>query len=378
MEKRFDYQNKEKEIYNLWEKEGYFSPEKCMEKGVTSSDAEPFSMVLPPPNVTGVLHMGHAAMLAIQDVLARYNRMQGKRTLWIPGTDHAAIATQSKVEKEIYKKEKKNRHDLGREELLKRIEEFAQESHDTIESQIKAMGASLDWSREAFTLDEKRSYAVNYAFKKMYDDDLIYRGNRIINWDPKGQTTVSDDEVDHIESTGKIYTFKYSKDFPISIATTRPETKFGDTAVAVNPEDKRYKDYINKEFEVDFLGHKLNIKVVGDEEINSEFGTGAVGVTPAHSFTDADIAERHNLKTIQVINEYAKMSLPNHEVDGLKTKEAREWIVKNLESEGLLEKEESITQNISKAERTGGVIEPLPKLQWFIDVNKEFEIGDNK
>ncbi|MEX1014448.1 MAG: valine--tRNA ligase [Candidatus Paceibacterota bacterium] len=378
MDKRFDYQNKEKEIYNLWEEEGYFNPEKCVEKGVTKEDAEPFSMVLPPPNVTGVLHMGHAAMLAIEDVMTRYNRMQGKKTLWIPGTDHAAIATQSKVEKLIYKKEKKNRHDLGREKFLEEVNKFAKESHDTIESQIKAMGASLDWSREAFTLDDKRSYAVKHAFKKMYEDGLIYRGNRIVNWDPKGQTTVSDDEVDHIETEGVLYTFKYSKDFPITIATTRPETKFGDVAVAVNPDDKRYKEYIGKEYKIDFLGKELNIKVVGDDVVDPEFGTGAVGVTPAHSFTDFEIAERHNLEVVQVINEYAKMELEGHEVDGMKTKDARLWVAEKLKELGLLKKQEKIKQNISKAERTGGVIEPLPKLQWFIDVNKEFEIGENK
>lgn len=371
----YDPNTCEASLYEKWEDSGYFNPDICIEKGITAEDAETFSIVLPPPNVTGVLHMGHAAMLAIEDILVRYNRMCGKRTLWIPGTDHASIATQSKVEKEIYKSEKKSRHDLGRDELLRRIEDFAKDSHDTIVSQVRRMGASLDWSREAFTLDEQRSKAVFTAFKNMYDAGLLYRKNRIVNWDPKGQTTVSDDEVDHEDITGTLYTFKYSKDFPISIATTRPETKVGDTAVAVHPDDQRYKKYIGSTHTVEFAGTTLSIKVVADEHIDPEFGTGAVGVTPAHSQTDWEIGERHDLASIQVINEYAKMTSEAGElVTGLKTKEAREVIIDWIKENNLLEKEEEIEVSISKAERTGGVIEPLPKLQWWVDTEKEFEI----
>src|SRR3990167_6736997 len=189
MDKRFAHEDAERGIYDKWESAGYFSPS-------ADGNGEPFSMVLPPPNVTGELHMGHAAMLAIEDIMVRYARMKGLRTLWVPGTDHAAIATQSKVEKDIYKKEGKNRHDLGREEFLRRVEEFASKSHDYIVHQIKRMGASLDWSREAFTLDEKRGEAVVESFKRMYEAGLIYRGERIVNWDPKMQTTVSDDEIE--------------------------------------------------------------------------------------------------------------------------------------------------------------------------------------
>ncbi len=363
----------EPNILKSWEESGFFNPDVCIEKGLTKPDAEAFSIVLPPPNVTGTLHMGGALMVAIEDTLVRYHRMNGKKTLWIPGTDHAGIATQSKVEKIILKEEGLRRHDLGREELVKRIEKFAKESHDTLVSQIKNMGASIDWSREAFTLDEKRSISVRTAFKKMYDDGLIYQGDRVVNWDPKGQTTISDDEIVYGERKAIFYTFKYSKDFPISISTTRPETKVGDTAVAVHPDDTRYQEYVGKEYDINFAGVPIHIRIIADREVDPEFGTGALGVTPAHSQTDADIGRRHGLPTVQVINEYAKMMVVG-DLNGLKTTEAREKIVEWLRSESLLEKEEEVTQNVSTAERTGGIIEPLPKLQWFINVNKKFTI----
>lgn len=369
--KPYDPKSTEDRIYKLWEESGFFNPDVCIEKGIADKDAETFSMVLPPPNVTGTLHLGHAATLTIEDIMARFARMQGKRTLWLPGTDHAAIATQSKVEKIIEKEEGKRKTDLGREEFLKRVNKFAQESHDTIITQSKKMGASLDWSREAFTLDEKRNLAVRTAFKKMYDDELIYRGYRIVNWDPKGQTVISDDEIVYEERKAKFYTFKYSKDFPISISTTRPETKVGDTAVAVHPDDPRYKDLVGKTFKIEnFCGVPLEIKIIADKEVDKDFGTGALGVTPAHSQIDADIAQRHNLLTKQVINEFAKMMVGDERLIDKKATEAREVVVEWLREEGLLEKEEEVTQNVSTAERTGGIIEPLPKLQWFINVNK--------
>jgi valyl-tRNA synthetase len=356
----------EAKISEKWNESGFFNPD-----NLPSRHKEPFSIVLPPPNVTGQLHMGSALMLAIEDIIVRYARMQGKKTLWIPGTDHAAIATQSKVEKDIYKTEKKNRHDLGREELLKRVDAFAKESHDTIVTQVKKMGASVDWSREAFTLDEKRNLAVRTAFKKMYDDGLIYRGHRVVNWDPKGQTTISDDEIVYEPRKAKLYTFKYSKDIPITISTTRPETKLGDVAIAVHPEDSRYSTYIGKEYDAVFAGEKIHLKVIADEAVEKEFGTGALGVTPAHSAIDWEIAQRHNLPLKQVINEHAKMMVGI--VAGKKVTEARETVVEWLKSEGLLEKEEEVDQNISTAERTGGIVEPLPKLQWFVAVNKMFK-----
>lgn len=368
----------EDRIYDMWEKSGFFNPDICIKEGFTKSDAPPFSIVLPPPNVTGVLHMGSAFMLAIEDAMVRFARMQGKRTLWIPGTDHAAIATQAKVEKLIQKEEGKRRHDLGREEFLKRVRSFAQESHDVIVKQIRKTGCSIDWSREAFTLDEKRSYAVNTAFKKMYDDKLIYRGYRVVNWDPKGQTTISDDEIVYQTEKTTLYTFKYSKDFPIAIATTRPETKLGDTAVAVHPDDTRYKKYVGKEYDAEFFGVTLHIKIIADEAVNPEFGTGAVGVTPAHSAVDWDIASRHHLPLIPIIDEFARITVENPALKGKKVSEARTLIVDWLKSQNLIEKEEVIEHNIATAERTGGIVEPLPKLQWFIDVNKRFKIHDSR
>lgn len=372
--KPYNPEETEPRIYQKWEESGFFNPDQCIEKGVTAEDAKPFSIILPPPNVTGILHMGHALMLATEDLMIRYKRMRGFKTLWLPGTDHAAIATQSKVEKEISKKEGLSRHDLGREELLKRVGEFAQSSHDTIVSQVKAMGASCDWSREAFTLDTARNKAVNAVFKLMYNDGLIYRKNRVVNWDPKGQTTISDDEIVYEERKAKLYTFKYSADFPIPVATTRLETKLGDTAVAVHPDDPRYKEFVGKTFEVkDFCGVDLCIKIIADKKVEMEFGTGALGVTPAHSMVDAEMAETHGLPSIQVINEYAKMMIGNESIIGKKTTEAREVVAEFLREKGLMIEEKEITQNVSTAERTGGVIEPLPKLQWFIAVNKKIQ-----
>lgn len=367
----------EDRIYAEWLASGYFNPDN-LPKDESGRFVDPFSIVLPPPNVTGILHMGSALMIAIEDIMVRYERMQGKRALWIPGTDHAAIATQSKVEKEIMKEEGKSRHDLGREELLKRIDAFAKESHDTIVNQVKKLGASVDWSREAFTLDEKRNIAVRTAFKKMYDDGLIYRSFRVVNWDPKGQTTISDDEIVYEPRKAKMYTFKYSKDFPISISTTRPETKVGDVAVAVHPDDHRYSAFIGKKYKMEFAGEPIEIEIVADKEVDPAFGTGALGVTPAHSMIDWEISQRHNLIPKPVINEYAKMTVGMEGVKGKKTSEAREAVVAWLREQGLLEKEENIEQNVSVAERTGGVIEPLPKLQWFIAVNKPIKRGDKE
>ncbi|MFA6608470.1 MAG: valine--tRNA ligase [Candidatus Paceibacterota bacterium] len=372
--KPFDAQSVEVSLYEMWEKSGYFNPD-----NLKGERKEAYTIILPPPNVTGTLHTGHAIMLAIQDTLVRYKRMRGYKTLWLPGTDHAAIATQSVVEKKIYKEEGKSRHDIGREEMLKRINDFAMESQKTILSQSKIMGASLDWSRLAFTLDETRNFAVRTMFKKMYDDGLIYRKERIVNWDPKGQTTISDDETVAEERKGMMYTFKYSKDFPIAISSTRPETKVGDVAVAVYPDDERYKEYIGKEYSMTFAGCPITIKVIADYAVEKDFGTGALGVTPAHSTIDWDIKERHNLPSKQVINEYAKMfGLENEELNGKKVTEAREYIVNWLKTEGLLIGEEEVTQNIPTAERTGGVIEPLPKLQWWVDVNKSFNHFGNE
>lgn len=374
LEKNYNSTETESRIYALWEKSGFFNPDK-----LPGNRTEMFSVVLPPPNATGTLHLGHALEYSLQDAIIRFQRMKGKRTLWIPGTDHAAIATNTKVEKILIKEENKNRHDIGREAFVKKVEDFVATSRGTMQKQIRRLGASLDWSREAFTMDEPRNLAVRVAFKRMYDAGLIYRGYRVINWDPKGQTSVSDDEVDHREEKGMLYTFRYSKDFPIAISTTRPETKVGDTAVAVHPDDARYQQYIGKEFDIEFAQSKIHIKVVADSSVEPEFGTGALGVTPAHSLIDAEIAQRHNLPMVQVINEYGRMTdTAGALVAGKKTKEAREIIVAWLKEQGLLSEEKQIDLNISVAERSGGIIEPLPKLQWFVSVNKEFTIPKSK
>jgi valyl-tRNA synthetase len=369
--------NTEDRIYKTWEESGFFNPDICIERGITNKNAEIFSIVLPPPNVTGTLHMGSALMLVIEDIMVRRARMQGKRTLWLPGTDSAAIATQARVEKDIQKAEGRSRHDLGREELLNRINVFIEQNKSTMISQMKSVGSSLDWSRYAYTMDESRYSAVMEAFVRMYNAGLIYRGNRIVNWDPKGQTTISDDEIVYEERKSTLYTFKYSKDFPIAISTTRPETKVGDSAVAVHPTDERYQEFIGKEYDIVFCDVPIHIKIVADESVEKEFGTGALGVTPAHSQIDWEIADRHNLARPQVINEYAKMTVEGR-LAGMKAVDARNSVVEWLRENDLLLKEEEISQNVATAERTGGIVEPLPKLQWWIDVEKEFTIPTSK
>ncbi|HEY4478270.1 MAG TPA: valine--tRNA ligase [Candidatus Paceibacterota bacterium] len=365
--KPYDPSSTEANIYKLWDKSGFFNPDNLPER---NKKGEPFSIVLPPPNVTGTLHMGHAAMLAIEDIMIRYKRMKGFRTLWIPGTDHAAIATQSKVEKEISKKEGKNRHDLGREELLKRIEKFANESHDTIVNQVKRMGCSLDWSREAFTLDSKRDLAVRTAFKTMYDMGLIYRGHRIVNWDTKGQTTISDDEIVYKEEKTKFYYFKYG---PFTIGTARPETKFGDKYVVMHPDDKRYAEYKHgQKIDLEWINGPIQATIIKDESIDMAFGTGVMTITPWHSNIDFEIAERHNLDKEQIIDKYGKLLPIAGEFAEMKIADAREKIIDKLKKKGLLEKEEEYTHNIATAERTGGMIEPQIMNQWFVAVNKKF------
>ena len=385
--KTYEPEKYENETFKRWESSGFFNPDECIRQGVTKKKAPSFSVVLPPPNVTGTLHMGHAAMLAIEDVLVRYHRMKGDRTLWVPGTDHAAVATESKVESQLIKEEgyKKPKSELGREKFLERVRKFARESHDTIVNQCKKMGASLDWSREAYTLDENRNRAVRTVFKMMYDDGLIYRGFRVINWSVKGQSTCSDDELVYVERPAKLYYFKYSKNFPITIATTRPETKLGDTAVAVHPDDKRYQKYIGQKFTVDVgAAQLLTIQIIADDGLDPNFGTGALGVTPAHSAIDFEIYQKQkaigmDIGLIQVIGEDAKMTpAAGKAYAGLTAKEAREKFVEYLKKNGLLEKEEDIIQNVGTSDRFQDVVEPLPKTQWFVDVNKKFVLKHSK
>jgi len=374
--KTYEPQKYEDKIYKKWMDSGFFNPDICEKAKLTDVAKGNFSMVLPPPNVTGTLHIGHASMLAIEDLVTRYKRMQGFKTLWLPGTDHAAIATQAKVEKLLIEKGiKEPKKELGREKFLAEVEKFAQESHDTIVEQCKKMGSSLDWSREAFTLDTERNFAVRTVFKKMYDDGLIYRGYRLVNWCPHCQSTLADDEVEHKDQIAKLYTFKYSKDFPIAIATTRPETKLGDTAVAVNPSDERYAKYIGQEFVIKSFGGgaDLKIKIIGEENVDMKFGTGAVGVTPAHSATDYEMAQKNNLPIIKIIDENGQMTKEAGEKYlGKAVKVARAEVVEWLKENDLLEKEEEIPNSLAICYRCGYAIEPLPSKQWFVGVNKEF------
>ncbi len=366
----------ESALYDAWETSGYFNPDTCIEKTVSDEKKDPFSIVLPPPNVTGTLHMGHAAMLAIEDILVRYNRMQGRPTLWVPGTDSAALATQSKVESIIYKKEKKRRDEIGREELLKQVAAFAEESKETIIDQTKRMGASMDWSRYAYTLDEKRYNAVTEAFIRMYNDGLIYRGARIVNWDPAMHTTVSDDEVAYVEQTDPFYYFKYG---PFTIGTVRPETKFGDKYVVMHPDDKRYSQYKHKqEIEVEWINGPITATIIKDEAADPEMGSGVMTITPAHSLVDFEIAERHSLDYEPIIDERGCLLDIAGDFAGMHIKKARPLLVEKMQEKGLVEKiDEQYVHSIATNERGGGVIEPQIKEQWFIDVNKTFTMGES-
>ncbi|XKT75131.1 MAG: valine--tRNA ligase [Patescibacteria group bacterium UBA2103] len=370
----YNPQETESRIYQMWEDSKLFNPDEAVAQGHTDENAESYTIVLPPPNVTGVLHMGHASMLAIEDTFIRYNRMQGKKTLWIPGTDSASIATQNVVEKKLKKEEKLSRHDIGREGLLEKIAEFVEESKNTIISQIKGMGASLDWSRYAFTMDEKRYAAVNEAFIRMFNAGLIVRGHRSVNWDPKGQTVISDDELDYKEEKTKFYYLKYG---PFTIGTARPETKFGDKYVVMHPDDERYKEYEHgQKIEVEWINGPITATIIKDEAANPEFGSGVMTITPWHSQIDFEIAQRHNLEYEQIIDFYGKLlPVAGEEFAGMKIADAREKIIEKLESKGLVEKiDDNYVHNIATGDRTGAVIEPQIMEQWFIDVNKKFTL----
>ena len=371
--KAYEASQVEDKIYADWESSGFFNPDKLPDR---NQAGEPYCIMMPPPNRTGTLHMGHAMGMAVQDLLIRFERMRGKKALWVPGTDHAAIATQVKVEQLLIKEGMKDpRKELGREKFLERVVQFADESRNTIVNQTRKMGSSCDWSRERYTFDAERNAAVFKLFKMMHEDGLIERGYRIVNWDPQFQTTLSDDEVQTKEVTAKLLSFTYDKDFPIAISTTRPESKFGDTAVAVHPNDDRYRQFIGKTFEPVFCGKKLSIKIVADETVHPTFGTGALGVTPAHSMIDADIAQRHNLATIPVIGKDAKM-LPEcgPEFAGLSIEETRTKVEKMLSEAGLLKSVQEIKQALPVAERGGAPVEQLPMEQWFVRVNKPFTL----
>ena len=362
----------EGDIYKKWEESGYFNPDVCTEKGISGPEKQSFSIILPPPNVTGVLHLGHALVIAIQDTLIRDARMRGMQTLWLPGTDHAAIATTAKVVKQL-REEGKNPHIMEQEELLRYIRQFAGESHNTIVAQIRAMGASCDWSREAYTLDDTRAGAVREAFVQMYDKGLIYRGDRIVNWDWMQQTTISDDEIIWVEKTEPFYYIQYG---PFVIGTVRPETKFGDKYVVMHPDDDRYKAYTHGQtLEVPWILGTVMATVIKDAAVDPRFGSGVMTITPFHDATDFDIARRHNLSYEQSVGWNGKMLPVAGEYEGLTIAKAREAVVKRLKEKRLLVKtDEAYIHNIATSERSGCIIEPQVKRQWFVAVNKPFMI----
>jgi valyl-tRNA synthetase len=367
MDKSYDASQVEDKIYQMWQDSGFFNPDNLPD----AESRHPYTIIMPPPNVTGTLHIGHALFATIQDILIRWQRMQGKKALWLPGTDHAAIATQAKVEADLYKKEGKTRFDFSREDFLKLVEEFAQQSHDTIIGQLKRLGASADWSREAYTLDENRTLAVRTAFKQMYDDRIIYRGARIVNWDPKLKTTVSDDEIEYKEQVDPFYYFKYG---PFTIGTVRPETKFGDKYVVMHPKDTRYKDYQHgQQIDLEWINGPITATIIKDEAADMEMGSGVMTITPAHSSIDFEIAQRHGLDIEQIIDDRGVLLPIAGEFAGQHIKKARPLIVEKLKAKGLLEKtDEKYVHNIATNSRGGGIIEPQIKEQWFIDVNREF------
>ncbi len=359
--KTYNAQEVEDEIYKRWELSGFFTPD------LKKKTKKTFSIAMPPPNATGSLHIGHAMMLTIQDVMTRYHRMKGDATLWLPGTDHASIATQNKVEKQLAK-DGVTRQQLGREELLKKIHEYIESSRSTIRNQIRKMGSSCDWSRERYTLDEHLSGAVTEIFVRMYEDGLIYRGNRMVNWCPRCLSTLSDDEVKYTEEKGKFYYLRYG---PVVIGTARPETKFQDKTIVVHPDDPRYADIVGKEMEIEWIEGPVAAHVIADSVVDKEFGTGAMTITPAHSFDDFELAQKYKLPIIKIIDEHGNLTEHAGSFAGKNAHESREAIIQILQAKGLVEKiDENYVHNLSICYRCSTPIEPMPSLQWFIDVNK--------
>jgi len=361
----------EGKIYQLWEESGFFNPD-----NLPGERKKTFTIALPPPNITGSLHMGHALNATIQDMLIRKRRMEGYRTLWIPGTDHAGIATQNAVEKQL-KKEGLSRHDLGREKFLEKVWEWRDKYGNIILDQLKKIGSSMDWSRTRFTMDPGYVKAVETAFKNYQDKGWIYQGERVVNWCPRCHTSLSDLELKYIEEKGKLWHIKYplkdSSDFVV-VATTRPETMLGDMAVAVNPEDKRYEKLVGQRLILPIQNRE--IPIIKDRRIEKEFGTGAVKVTPNHDAADEAMAIDHHLPFMQIINENGKMTdAAGEKFAGLRTLEAREKVVAELEALGLIEKIEDYVHNVAHCDRCDSVIEPLRSKQWFLKMEKLAKIA---
>ncbi|MBS0647652.1 MAG: valine--tRNA ligase [Verrucomicrobia bacterium] len=360
--KAYDPKEVEDKWYSYWEQKGFF-------KADSRSSKKSFTIVIPPPNVTGVLHMGHALVDTLQDILIRWKRMCGFEALWVPGTDHAGIATQTVVERNLMKTLGKRRSDFSREEFLKHVWKWKNESEQQIINQIKKVGCSCDWDRLAFTMDETRSFAVRTMFKKMFDDGLIYRGDYLVNWDPVTQTALADDEVEYEEKESALYYIRYPiphTSHYLVIATVRPETLLGDTAVAVSPEDIRYQTFIGQPITIPLVNR--NVPIIGDPHIDPKFGTGVVKITPAHDADDYAMAQRHHLPMINIMTPDGRINANGGEFQGMPIEEARKAIVEKLKSLGFLEKVEKYTHRVGVSYRSKAVIEPYLSKQWFVKV----------
>ena len=361
--KIFEHQKVEPELYQKWEQSGLFTPKIDPAK-------QPYTIIMPPPNAYDQLHIGHTLFVAIEDIMVRYHRLKGEPTLWLPGADHAALASQIFFEKILKEEKGLTKYDLGREEFIKQLGTHINANRELMENQLRRLGASCDWTRKKFTLDEDVSYAVRYTFKKMFDDGLLYRGERAVNWCPRCETFLSDLEVDHKESQGNLVYIKYpikgEPDKYITVATTRPETMLGDTAVAVNPEDKRFKDLVGKTAILPLMDRE--IPIIADAYISMEFGTGAVKITPAHDLNDFEVGQRHNLPVISVIGPDLKMTPVAGKFAGMKTKTAAAAIVAELQDQDLIEKIEPYKHAVSICERCKSTLEPLLSKQWFVKI----------
>ncbi|HSF83999.1 MAG TPA: valine--tRNA ligase [Anaerolineales bacterium] len=369
LQKTYDFKSVEQRIYDWWEQNGYFKPANDPKKPGFDSDVKTYVISIPPPNVTGELHLGHAMFVSMEDLMIRYHRMKGFSTLWVPGTDHAGIATQLQVEKSL-SRDGLTREQIGREEFLKRTWAWKEKYGGIITDQIRRLGASCDWERERFTLDEGLSSAVREAFVRLYEKGLIYRGPRLINWSPGLKTAVSDLEVEYSEEPGTLYYFKYmladsSPDF-IPVATTRPETILGDTAVAVHPADTRFQHYIGQKVIVPILGRQ--IPVIADEYVDREFGTGALKITPGHDPNDYAIGERHRLQVISVLDPSARVNEHGGPYAGQDRFEARKNLWEDMRAAGLVLREEPYTLNVPRSQRGGEIVEPMISTQWFVAI----------
>lgn len=352
----------EGEIYSKWEESSLFNPDSSIKLGLTSKEAESFTIIMPPLNANGHIHAGHALTMTLQDILIRYKRMRGYKTLWVPGADHAGFETQIVYERKL-EKEGRSRFKMDPQELFKEIMSFTLENKHHIQTEVKRLGASTDWSREKFTLDGDVVKEVHQTFKKMFDDGLVYRGKRIVNWCTKHQTSLSDVETDAKEMVDKLYYLQYG---PITVATVRPETVFGDVAIAVHPEDGRYQKYIGTDIKVNLPTGEITLKVVGDESVDKEFGTGALKITPAHDKNDFELAARHNLNSIEVIDKFGKLNDKTGKYAGLKIKEARAAVVADMKESGLIIKEEEYTHAVPVCYKCETTIEPRILPQWFV------------